>query len=400
MPCGCFGGYGCGVKLGIAALLAALVACLLAACGKPSAPVAPEAPPPTPREKGVPVGVLLPISGLQSAFGRSALAGMRLAVAGWNDAGGIAGKPVDLIVRDTESNSETAARAVRELVVDEKVIAVLGEIASESSMKAAPVAAELGVPMISPGSTHADLTRAGPGIFRVCYADPFQVRVMSKFASSIGVTVAAILYDPDDDYSSGLAGAFEKDFIERGGKISAKATYRRGSGDFTAALQAIKAAQPEVIFLPAYFAEAAEIIRQARPLGIDQPFIGTDAWESQEFLAAGGEAVNNSYFASHFAADEPSEKTSAFVNAYRTANGGDPLALAALGYDAVNFLADGILRAGTTEPGALQSALASTAGFDGVTGTITLDADRNPSKPAIVLRVSDGKFHYLETIAP
>jgi branched-chain amino acid transport system substrate-binding protein len=388
------------MKSGIAVLPGLLVACLLAGCGKPPAPASPEAPPPTPREKGVPVGVFLPISGAQSAFGRSALAGMRLAVARWNGAGGIAGKPVDLIVRDTESNPDVAARAVRELVSQEHVIAVLGEIASESSMKAAPVAAELGIPMISPGSTHAGLTRIGPGIFRICYADPFQVRVMSKFASSIGVTVAAILYDPDDEYSADLASGFEKDFLERGGKIGAKATYRRGSGDFTSALRTIRDANPEVVFLPAYFAEAAEIIRQARPLGIDQPFIGTDAWESLEFLAAGGEAVNNSYFASHFAADDPSEKTTAFVGAYRTANGGDPLALAALGYDAVNFLADGIRRAGTTEPGALQSALAATAGFDGVTGTITLDADRNPSKPAIVLRVSGGKFHYLESVAP
>jgi branched-chain amino acid transport system substrate-binding protein len=223
---------------------------------------------------------------------------------------------------------------------------------------------------------------------------------MSKFASSIGVSSASILFDPDDKYAADLAASFEKDFSERGGKIVAKETYHRGSSLFSVSLEAIKAAKPEVIFLPAYFSEAAEIIKQARPLGLEQPFIGSDAWESQGFLTAGGEAVNNSYFASHFSAGEPSEKTAAFVRSYQQTNGSEPLALAALGYDAVHFLADGIRRAGTTEPAALQAALAATSGLVGVTGTISLDADRNPSKSVIVLRVSDGKFHYLETVAP
>lgn len=356
---------------------------------------------PTPQPaKGIPVGALLPLSGAQSAFGQSALAGMKLAMNAWNASGGISGKPVELVIRDTESDPDRAAQVVRELIEKEKVVAVLGEVASESSLKAAPVAVELGVPMISPGSTHSKLTEAGPMIFRICYSDLFQGSVMSKFARSISVSSVAMLWDPDNQYSADLVASFEKDFLEHGGKIAARENYRRGSLDFTSALQAIKAAQPEVIFLPSYFTDAAKIIRQARTLGLDQPFIGTDGWESPEFLSAGGEAVNNTYFASHFSASEPSEKTAAFVKAYREANDSDPLALAALGYDSVNFLAEGIRRAGGTDPTALQSALATTNGFEGLTGTITLDANRNPVKSAIVLRVSEGKFHYLETVVP
>lgn len=358
------------------------------------------APPAPPVVKGVPIGVFLPLTGTQAAFGHSALAGMKLAQTAWNASGGIAGKPVDLAIRDTESDPEKVPALVRELVTQEGVIALLGEVASESSLKAAPVAVELGIPMISPGSTHSALTAAGPNVFRVCYADPFQGRVMSKFASSIGVTSAAILFDPEDPYSAGLAASFEKDFVERGGKIAAKESYTGGTQDFSFPLRKIKAAQPEVIFLPAYFAEAAGVIKQARQIGLDQPFIGTDGWESPDFLAAGGEALNNTYFASHFSAGEPSERTAAFVKAYQEANGGAPLALAALGCDAVNVLADAIRRAGSTEAAAVQAALAATAGFEGVTGTITMDAERNPAKSAIVLRVSDGAFHYLETVTP
>ncbi|MEI8309808.1 MAG: ABC transporter substrate-binding protein, partial [Verrucomicrobiota bacterium] len=141
-------------------------------------------------------------------------------------------------------------------------------------------------------------------------------------------------------------------------------------------------------------------IKQARPLGIDQPFIGTDGWESPDFLKIGGEAVNNTYFVSHFSAGDPSVRTQTFVSSFKAEYGRDPLALAALGYDAMNFLADGIRRAPGTEPAALQKALAETKDFPGVTGTITLDGDRTPTKSAIVLRVDDGKFNYLETVSP
>ena len=380
--------------------LALGTAVFLSACGKAPSPAVEKAPPTPPPVKGIPVGAFLPLSGAQAAFGQSALAGMKMAVKEWNASGGISGKPVELVIRDTESDPDRAAQAVRELVEKENAIALLGEVTSESSLKAAPVAGELGIPMISPSATHSKLTDAGPMIFRVCYSDLFQGLVMSKFARSIGVSSAAILWEPGNEYSADLAASFEKDFLDHSGKIAAKETYQKGSVDFSAALQAIKAAQPEVIFLPSYFPDAAKIIKQARTLGLDQPFIGTDGWESQEFLSAGGEAVNNTYFASHFSAGDPSEKTSSFVTSYREANGGDPLATAALGYDSVLFLADGIRRAGGTDPAALQTALAATSGFEGVTGTITLDAQRNPSKPAIVVRVSEGKFNYLETVAP
>ena len=372
---------------------------LLGGCGKPAPVAHSPAPTPVPRN-AIPVGAFLPLTGSQAAFGLAAVDGIKLAVSQINVGGGLEGRPIHLILRDTNSKGSEAAQIVRQLVAEDKAVALIGEIASENSLLAAPVAAELGIPMISPGSTHADVTKAGPGIFRVCFVDPFQGRVMSKFAMSIGVTKAAILFDDTDPYSAALAQSFEEDFLRRGGTISAKETCAGGATDFGAQLESIKSRQPEVVFLPSYFARAAAIIKQARALGIDQPFIGTDGWESPEFLKIGGQAVNNTYFASHFSAGEPSERTQTFVKSYNAEYGHDPLALAALGYDAVNFLAGGIRRAGGTEPAALRKALAETKDFPGVSGTITLDADRNPAKSAIVVRVDAGKFHYLETVAP
>ncbi len=373
---------------------------LLAGCGRPSVPVPAPEPSPTPVPvNAIPVGAILPLSGSQSGFGEATVEGIHLAVARINAEGGIEGRPVHLLIRDTNSKPEEAAALVRRLVEENHVAAVIGDVTSEASLAAAPVAAELGVPMISPGATHPDVTIAGSGIFRVCFVDPFQCRVMSKFASSIGVTRAAILFDSADPYSTVLAGSFEEDFLARGGTISAKESVP-ANGPLAPVLEKIKAAQPEVIFLPLYYAQAAGIIKQARPLGLDQPFIGTDGWESPEFLKMGGKALDNTYFASHFSAGEPSERTQAFVAAFKEKFGHPPLALAALGYDAVNFLAQGIRRAGGTEAGALIQALSETAGFEGVTGNITLDEDRNPTKPAIVVRVDGGTFQYLETVSP
>ncbi|MEI8311803.1 MAG: ABC transporter substrate-binding protein, partial [Verrucomicrobiota bacterium] len=228
---------------------------LLVGCGKPVPAPPKPTPAPTPipvPANAIPVGAFLPLSGLQAAFGQSSVDGIKLAISQINTAGGLDGRPVHLILRDTNSKGGEAAQIVRQLVVEDKVVALIGEIASENSLQAAPVAAELGIPMISPGSTHADVTKAGPGIFRVCFADPFQGRVMSKFASSIGVTKAAILFDPTDPYSTALAKRFEEDFLARGGAITAKETCAHAATDFSAQLEAIKSKQPDVVFLPVY----------------------------------------------------------------------------------------------------------------------------------------------------
>ncbi len=372
----------------------------LAGCGKPALEDSTATQTPEPEDpRAIKIGLIVPLSGEKAAFGEAVANGAGLAIEQIQAEGGVLGAPVKLVVRDTRSEPGAAAAAVRELA-DTGVVAVIGEVTSERTLEAATVAAELGLPLISPGATHADVTKAGPSIFRVCYADPFPGIVMSKFASSIGAGRAAVLYDPENPYSRALAEIFANDFIERGGEVVARETFATGALDFTQQLAVIKKQQPEIIFLPSYFVEAASIIRQARREGIDATFLGTDGWESPQFLEAGGTDVNNTYFASHFSVDADSARTREFVTAYQGKFGRPPEALAALGYDAVRFTVDGIRRAGKTDRTDLVAALAATTEFPGVTGDIRLDAERNPAKSAIVIRVEEGKFTYLETVMP
>lgn len=372
-----------------------------AGCDKKPAPQAEATPTPTPENPNATrIGFFASTSGAQASFGNDAIKGAQMAVDEINASGGLLGHPIQLVIKDTESRGDETTIAVTRLIDDDKVSALIGEITTERSLLAAPVAQSKTVPMITPGSTSDKVTEAGDYIFRACYTDSFQAMVMAKFARSINVEKAAILYDPSTPYGAGLAENFKKDFQEKGGQIVAEEFYRAGDKDFSTQLNAIKARMPEIIFLPSYYTEAALIIRQARQAGIDVPFLGTDGWDSPEFLKIGGEAVNNCYFSCHFAAESKAENVRRFSEAYTAKFGAAPPPLAALTYDSVQLLADGIKRAGTKDAAPLRDALAGTKDFSGVTGTITFDQNRNPTKPGVIIRVDNGKFTYLETIQP
>ena len=338
------------------------------------------------------LGLFIPLTGSQASFGIDALNGARLAVDEINEQGGVLDHPVNLIVKDTESRTELVASIVEELIDAEKVVALIGEITTDRTLAAAPLAQERGIPLITPSATNEKITAAGNYVFRACYTDAFQAAIMTKFARSLDVDKVAMLFDGDNPYGTSLSNAFKVDFVKQGGSIVAEQTYRAGDVDYATQLNAIKLKNPDIVFLPSYFAEAAVIIKQARQLAIEVPFLGTDGWDSSELLKFAGQAVNNCYFASHFSSERLSDRAKPFSEAYRAKFQAAPPPLAALTYDAVWLLADALRRGGSSTSTALRDALAETKDFAGVTGTIAFDQDRNPKKPGIILRIQDGKF--------
>lgn len=352
------------------------------------------------QEPGIPVGQFASLTGGQASFGQSTDKGVQLALAEINAAGGVLGQPLRIITKDNQSKPGETSTAVRELITRYKVVALIGEVASGRSLEAAPIAQRSGIPMISPASTNEKVTETGDHIFRVCFIDPFQGTVCAKFSRKLGFKKAAIITDVSKDYSLGLAKSFKQEFTANGGVITGEQSYSGGDKDFSAQLTAIKADNPQVIFLPAYYTEAPLIIRQARQLGITVPFIGGDGWDSPELVGVGGSSVEGCYFSNHFSDQSKDPRVVAFVDAYRKKYNGEPDAMVALGYDSVYLLADAMKRAGTTDPAKVNAAIAATKDFPGVTGKITLDSHRNPTKPAVMLQVKDGKFAYVETIAP
>ena len=369
------------------------------------------------------VGVYGSLTGNDATFGESTKLGVELAVSELLAAkqGKIGGLTVRTVVEDDQGQAAEAATVVKKLISQDNVMAVIGEVASSRSLAAAPICQSNGVPMITPSSTNPQVTQVGKFISRMCFIDPFQGTVMAKFASSnLGVKKVAILKDVKSDYSVGLSQFFSEAFKAAGGTIVAEQAYQSGDQDFSAQLTAIKAKHPEAIFLPGYYTEVGLIARKARELGLTCPILGGDGWESEQLLEIGGEALNGSYYSNHFASDNPEPKLQEFLKNYRTKNGKDPDAIGGLAYDAANvlfsclermatddaasFKALGASHAGKPERKAamekLADMIAATKDYAGVTGVITLDADRNATKPAVVIEIKGGKKVFNTSINP
>ncbi|MFB3909381.1 MAG: ABC transporter substrate-binding protein [Candidatus Eisenbacteria bacterium] len=368
------------------------------------------------------VGEFASMTGATATFGISMDHGILMAVDEANVAGGVAGVPIRVISEDDQGKPEEAATAANKLISQDQVAAVLGEVASSNSLAAAPICQQAQVPMITPASTNEKVTETGDYIFRVCFIDPFQGAVMAKFArQSLGLSRVAILRDVRSDYSLGLASAFRKTFEEAGGTIVADESFQQGDVDFRAPLTAIGAAKPDGIFVPGYYTDVGLIVRQARDLGIKVPMMGGDGWDSPKVLEIGKEAIEGCYFSNHYANDDESPVVQEFIGKYEQRYGAKPDAMAALGYDAARLLFDALQRVEQNSPGtvatladghsagkkklrdaraALRDEIAATKGFPGVTGSITIDPQRNARKSAVVLQIRDGGFHFVERVEP
>jgi branched-chain amino acid transport system substrate-binding protein len=340
------------------------------------------------------------MTGSEATFGVSTDNGIKLAVKERNAAGGVKGQQIKLITYDDQGKAQEAVVAVTRLIQQDQVKAVIGEVASSRSLAGGPVCQRLGVPMISPSSTNPDVTAIGDMISRVCFIDPFQGYVGAKFArENLKLEKAAVLFNRAQAYSSGLSNNFKDSFQKLGGTIVSEQAYGDGDNDFSAQLTAIRETKPDFIYIPGYYTEVVNIARQARQLGIDVPLIGGDGWDSEELKNA-GDALNNCYFSNHYSHEDTRPEVQEFVQKYQAEYGKVPDGLAALGYDSARLLFDAMERAPSTDGKDLAAAIAATKDFKGVTGTITIDSDRNAKKDAVILEVVDGVPKYVAGVSP
>jgi len=351
-------------------------------------------------EEEIKVGEFASLTGGSASFGQSSHKGTELAIDEINAAGGLLGKKVKLITEDDQSMAGQPATIVRKLIAQDKVVAVLGEVASSKSLEAAPICQQNQIPMISPASTNPKVTEVGDFIFRICFIDPFQGTVMSKFAESKGWKKVAVLTDVKQDYSVGLAQFFKEGIVKAGGSIVKESSYSTGDKDFKPQLTSIKAAKPDAIFVPGYYAEVALIAKQAKLLGIKAPLLGGDGWVGDSLLKVAGNSLDGSFFSCHFSADDKSEVVQGFVQKYKAKYGAVPDDMAALGYDSAMILAEAIKRAGTTDGPALRDAIAATKEHPGTPGKFPLNANRDAQKSAVTLTIGGGGFHFVQSVAP
>ncbi len=348
------------------------------------------------------VGEFASLTGKEATFGGSSHEGTVLAIEELNAAGGVLGKKFKLITEDNQSKAGESATVVNKLISKDGAVAILGEVASSRSLEAAPICQSNGVPMISPSSTNPKVTETGNFIFRVCFIDPFQGTVMANFATkTLKAKKVAVFTDVKSDYSKGLAKYFKEGFTKAGGQIVSELDFNGGDKDFKGQLTTIKGANPNGVFVPGYYTDAALICIQAKEIGLNVPLFGGDGWESDTLTKLGKEAVEGNFFSTHYAPDVATDLSKKFVADYQKRyNGKLPDAMAALGYDSAMILADAMKRAGTTDGAKVRDALAATKDFPAVAGNITINEKRDAVKSAVILKIEGGKFKFVEMVNP
>jgi branched-chain amino acid transport system substrate-binding protein len=360
----------------------------------------------TPTDQVVNLGSIFGMTGASSSFGIAEDKGARMAVDEFNAAGGatIGGvkTTINYINEDDTGLPEVGASAVHKLIDQDKVIGIIGAQTSMVSLAIAPVLQAAGIPMISPSSTNEKVTLVGDYIFRSCFLDAFQGRVMANYVwNTLKLKTAAVLYDNANDYNMGIAQIFKTSFEALGGKVVAYEAYTNEATtvDYKPQLTKIKAANPEFLYLPNYYNGVALQLKQARQMGLNAPAGGGDAWDSPDLVTIGGAAVEGAIFTNNFSKDDPSPLVQNFIKSYTTKFGEAPAGVSSLAYDATGLLLDAFKTCGSIKGSDIRDAMKNTT-FSGIGGAYKFDENRNPVKSAVIIKIVNGQQTYVTTVNP
>ena len=378
-------------RIAVWVMLLTMALAALASCGAPE------------EKEPIKIGVIAPLTGSIPVVGQSTVNAANLAIQEINDAGGLEvnGQKVkiELIVEDNQDRKESAVSAAQKLINQSGVVAIVGPQASRNAIPAADIAEQAHVPLISPWSTNPETTAGKKYVFRVAFIDPFQGRVMARFAiEELGASKAAVLYDVASEYNKGIAEIFQQVFEEAGGQVVAFETYTTGETDFRTQLSTIRDSGAQVLFLPNYYNEVPLQVNQAHDVGVEAAIIGSDAWGQIE--ASNLEAMEGYYFSTHYAPDIASPVAKKFITSYEAAYGQVPDDVAALTYDAFGLLFEAIQSQSKTDSESIRNGLASISRYEGVTGAMEYKGTGDPVKSAVILQIQQGQFRFYRLAEP
>jgi branched-chain amino acid transport system substrate-binding protein len=346
------------------------------------------------------VGVSLPLSGALAAYGRSTLDGIRLRMEEANATGGVHGASITLLVEDNQGDATAGINAYNKLAGSDKVCAVIGPITSTAALAVRRAAAKQKVPVVSPTATNDKVTQGHDYLFRACFNDSFQGRIIATFAGREHKQ-AATLIDMNSDYSKGLARSFREAFTAAGGTLVAEEKYQQKDTDFGVQLKRIKESGAGVVFIPGYPPELPLIIKQAKAIGLTARLCGADGWDNDTVINGSGDNAENCLLVGAFSAEDRRPVVQAFLAAFQQKHHTVPGTFEALGYDTASLVLEA-MRQGHT-PADVQKGLAAIRDLEAVTGRITIK-DGDAIKSATILKIvkGDGKFvtRYVETVNP
>ena len=340
-------------------------------------------------------------TGATATFGVFQKRGIDMAIEEINAAGGINGKKIKHINYDNKSDNDETLAVVNRLISQDNVLAIIGEATSGKSKIGGQVAQQNKVVMLTSSATNPEVTKIGNYIFRACFIDPFQGYVMAKFMTeNLKMKKAAILRDVKSDYSMGLSDVFITEFKKMGGEIVTDISYQEGDIDFKSQLTAIKAKNPDAIFVPGYYNEVALLARQLKDLGMKQPMLGGDGWSSPDLYKIAKDAITGLYFSNHYTTESTDPKTVDFVKKFKAKFNEDADVMAALAYDATYMMAEAIKNTKELNRETIREELTKIKDFHGVTGKMSMNENRDAVKSAVVVRIEGPEYKFVTSVNP
>lgn len=339
-------------------------------------------------KKPVKIGVILPLSGALSSYGEMCWKGIKLAEKVINEAGGVKGRQIELLLEDAEM--EGKALAAIEKLDKQGVVAVIGPLTTKSVIEIGEYANNAKLPVITPTATGAEATKGREWVWRISFTDQFQGQTLAKFATQqLNVTSVCILLDINEPYSAGLSGSFEQEFTDRGGRVLSKTTFTTGDTIFDDQLNVIKGYAPDCIFVPTFYKEAGLIIQRARDMGIAQPFIGGDGWDSPELQRLIGDRPGPNYYTTPFFYSYGGMEVQEFLQRFKNEYEIDPHTFSALGHDVLMVIQECLNLTKKVTRSEFKENIGKVK-IEGATGTIDFVGAKDPKRSLILLKFEPG----------
>jgi branched-chain amino acid transport system substrate-binding protein len=374
-----------------------IVIVLLASACKPAA-----------KPTTIKIGAIYNLTGAQASLDAPSANGAKLAVKEINNAGGVLGRNLELVLYDGKTDAATIGNAATQLAESDKVVAMLGFSDTDMTLAAAPIAAKAGLVFVTSGATSPKLPDQVPDyLFMACFGDNVQAAAGAEYAyNTLKAKTTYLLIDKGMEYTLLLGKYFKERYTELGGQVVLEDTYQTGDKDFSAQITKLKAlgSLPDMLYIASGPDDVGTIVKQFRDAGVDKPIVGGDGYDTPLLVEIAGPGAENTYFTTHSLMDAQlgSDAVKKFITAYQAEYKTPPEnAFAGLGYDTVKLLADAIKRANSTEPKAIREALAKTKDLKGVTGAITFQpGSRIPQKGVTIILVKGGKFTLAAEVVP
>ena len=341
----------------------------------------------------VKIGFNVPLTGFAAADGKSALNGAKLAVKQANQAGGINGKMIELVVYDDQASPKQAVPISNKLIEKDKVVAAISGSYSGATRAAAGVFQSAEIPYISAYAVHPEITKAGNYVFRTSFMGEVQGRAGAKLIGATLQRKRVVLITLKNDFGKSLAAGFKEAAGQFNLQIVNEYEYSIKDRQFGPIVAKVKADAPEAIYATGYFFTAGPLVSQLRAAGITVPVIGQEGYDSEQFIKIAGKASEGTIITTSLDGDSNSSETRSFISEFEAMAGHKVDMVAASGHTAMKVLVAAMKKAGTTSPSAIRNAIAQT-NLVASTGSISFNDLGEVQKNVQVQVVRDGDFHY------